>query len=149
MKKYQEIYPGVSEIKLFFHFVLNKVGGILNNIDVEYAEMFGNLKVKGRSDVTFYEFEDESDYLEWQKMRIDVYRAVTDLGDTRMLNYIELSTMNTISDIFTKCKYELIGDDGKVNVINKTGYGTDQDTLSFIKFMGGKFKDGCTFRAIV
>lgn len=149
MKKYEEIYLGVPEIKLFFHFVLNKVGGILNAIDVEYAELFGNLKVKGRADITFFEFEDEDDYHEWQKLRIDAYKAITDVCDVRVLNYVELSTMNVISDIFTKCKYELIDNDGKSTIINKTGYGTDQDTQSFIKFMGGKFKEGYTFKATI
>jgi hypothetical protein len=146
MKKYEEIYPDVSEIKLFFHLVLNKVGGILNKIDHDCAEMFGNLKVKGRGEITFYEFDFEDDYLEWQQLRLEVYKQLDDLGDIRLVNYVELSTMNVISDIFTKCKYELISDKNKVSIVNKTGYGTDQDTQSFIKFMGTKFKEGYSFK---
>ncbi len=149
MKTYEEIYPGVSEIKLFFYLVLNKVGGILNDIDHDYAEMFGNLKVKGRGDITFYEFDFEDDYLEWQQLRLEVYKKIDDIDKIRLVNYVELSTMNVISDIFTKCKYELISKNDKVTIMNKTGYGTDQDTQSFIKFMGGMFKDGYSFKPIL
>ena len=148
IKKYEDIYPDTTEIKRFFHYILNKVGGILNNIDHEYAEIYGNLKVRGKKDITFYEFDFEEDYLEWQKYRLDVYKSIKNYDDNRLLNYVELSTMNMISDIFTNCKYELYKDTELI-IFNKVGYGTDKDKLSFIKYLGTKFKDGYSFRPII
>lgn len=149
LEKYKEIYPGVTDVKLFFYYVLNRVGGILNDIDHDYAEMFGNLQVKGRADITFYSFDFEDDYLEWQRLRLEVYPKITNLDDIRLINYVELSTMNMISDIFTNCKYELSHNGQFIRIFNKTGYGTDQDTQSFIKFLGGKFKEGYSFKPVL
>lgn len=148
MKKYEGIYPDTSEMKLFFYYVLNLVGGILAKVDIDYAEMYGNLKVRGKKDITFFEFDFEEDYLDWQKIRLELYPSITNNADLRLLNYAELSTMNMISDIYTKCKYELISKDGTVTYFEKTGYGTDQDKQSFIKFLGTKFKEGYSFRPI-
>jgi hypothetical protein len=148
IQKYADIYPDATEIKRFFHYVLNKTGGILNAVDHDCAELFGNLKVKGRVDITFYQFDDEADYLEWQMLRAKMYAGITDMSDVRLVNYVEMSTMNMISDIFTKCMYKLIDTNGKVTYINKTGYGTDQDTQSFIKYMAVKFKEGYSFMPV-
>lgn len=148
IKKYEAIYPDTSEIKLFFHYVLNLVGGVLAEINIDYAEMYGNLKVRGKKDITFFEFDFEEDYLDWQKVRLAIYPQIKNNADLRLLNYAELSTMNMISDIYTKCNYELISKDGKVTYFEKTGYGTDQDKQSFIKFLGTKFKQGYSFKPI-
>jgi len=148
IEKYKDIYPGISDTKLFYYFIKNKVGGILNNIDHDYAEMFGNLKIKNRENIIFYEFEFEEDYLEWQPLRLEVYSKIINNNDIRLLNYVELSNINLISDTFTKCKYELIYNSQCVSTFNKIGHSTDQDTQSFIIFLSGKFKDGYSFKPI-
>jgi hypothetical protein len=148
ISKYGVLYPEASEMKRFFHYVLNTVGGILNAVDHECTEMLGSLKVRGRGDITFFEFDHDEDYRDWLGMRLRVYNKIVDVRELRLLNYVELSTMNMISDIFTECLYELIDVDGSAVHFKKTGYGTDRDKQSFIKFLGTNFKKGYTFRPL-
>lgn len=155
IEKYADIYPGISEIKRFFHFIHNKVGGILTDLDSKFAgsyhecaELFGTLVIRGKTNITFYEFVFHDDYTEWLHNRIAIYAELTDIDKIRLLNYVELSTMNMISDITTMCKYVLIAKDKTVSTFEKTGYGTDRDAQSFIKFLGTKFKEGYTFKPI-
>lgn len=147
IKSYGDIYPESTEIKRFFHYILNKVGGIVNNIDNGYAELLGNLKVRGKTDITFYEFDCEEDYLDWQVVRLDIYEKLKDKNDSRLLNFLELTTMNMISDIYTNSKYELLNGD-KTILFNKLGYGTDVGKASFIKYLGSMFKEGYSFKPI-
>lgn len=107
IKKYESVYPDVDEMKRFFYVVLNKVGSILNKVDHDLNELLGWLRVRGRNDINFFEFEDEEDYINWLNARIILYSKLTDKGDIRLLNFLELSTMNFITDITTKCVYEL------------------------------------------
>lgn len=148
IEKYTDIYPGVSEIKRFFHYVHNQVGGILNRVNPEFTELFGNLVIRGKTDITYYLFVFDEDYLEWLRLRVQLYSELTNPDDIRLLNYVELSTMNMITDLTSTDKYELISFDGIITTFNKTAYGTDQDGKSFIKFLGGKFKEGYSFKPI-
>jgi len=148
IQKYESIYPDTSEIKRFFHYVVNKCGSIVIPIHEDNAEILGFLKVRGKGDITFFEFEDEEDYLNWLQVRGELYDNIKNNNDLRIVNYVELSTMNFITDITTTCKYELIAPDYTVTYFSKTGFGTDQDDRSFIKFLGTKFKDGYTFKPI-
>lgn len=146
--KYQTVYPDVDEMKRFFYVVLNKVGAILNNVDDELNEILGWLRVHGRNNINFYEFEEEEDYLNWLQARVHLYENLTDLNDIRLINFLELSTMNFIADITTKCSYVLTN--GKDTIyFTKNGYGTtNQDKLSFIKYIVEKFTEGYNFKPI-
>jgi len=148
IEKYADIYPDISEIKRFFQFVLNTVGGILTDIDEDSSELFGSLAIRGKTGITFYEFVFDEDYAAWLVLRLKVYQEIKNVDDLRLLNYVELSTMNMITDIKSTGKYELIAKDGTVTTFNKSGYGTDQDSKSFIKFLGGKFKEGYSFKPV-
>ena len=147
VEQYKNIYEVNNEYKLFFYYIKNKVGDILNKFDHEISEIFGDLKIGGKSDITFFDFELEEHYVEWMQLRFDLYKELTN-DEIRLLNYAELTIMNFISDIYSECKYELIDKNGKVTYFNKTKYGNDQTTQSFIKFLGTKFKEGYSFKPI-
>ena len=145
--KYESVYPEVDSMKRFFYVVLNKVGAILNEVDHDLNELLGWLKVRGRNNINFFEFDDEEDYLNWLNARFYLYQKMTDENDIRLLNFLELSTMNFIADLSTSCKYQLTK--GKETIIfNKTEYGTDNSNVSFIKYLGSKFKEGYNFKPI-
>jgi len=145
--KYEEIYPEVDSMKRFFYVVLNKVGAILSTVDKDLNELLGWIKVRGKNSINFYEFEDEGDYLNWLQGRQYLYEKLTNVDDIRLLNFLELSTMNFISDINTNCKYQL-SKDNDIIIFNKVEYGTDNSNVSFIKYLGGKFKEGYNFKPI-
>lgn len=145
--KYEAIYPDVDSMKRFFYVVLNKVGAILSTVDKDLNELLGWIKVRGKNSINFYEFEDEGDYLNWLQGRHYLYEKLTNVDDIRLLNFLELSTMNFISDINTNCKYQL-SKDNDVIIFNKIEYGTDNSNVSFIKYLGGKFKEGYNFKPI-
>ena len=102
IEKYRTVYNGKSDFELFFYYILNKVGSIINPIDHNNAEKLGWLRVKiTRKKVVYFQFETEEDYYDWLNIRKDIYYALTDVDSVRMLNFMELSTMNFITDITT------------------------------------------------
>lgn len=173
IKAYRSVYTDVNDEKLFFYYVLNRVGAILSAIDMEQAEHLGWLRVRGRDHVTFYQFEEEEDYYAWLAVRPFFYERIENFDDIRIMNFLDLSIINYIQDIETKRTYQLIrpkdGSSNDQKTIQKTGYGTDQssgkkwtffnrvldvllnrkkaqnDKQSFIKYMVAQFTDGYVF----
>jgi len=171
IKSYRLVYPDVNDEKLFFYYILNRVGSILSAIDMEQAEHLGWLRVRGRDSITFYEFEEEEDYYAWLAVRPFFYKNIKDYDDIRILNFLDLSIINYIHDIESKRTYHLIkpATPNDVKIIQKTGYGTDQisskkwtflrrlmnillnrkvgrnDKQSFIKYMAAQFTNGYIF----
>lgn len=130
--------------KRFFYYVRENV---YNSFVMLENNLF-ELKIRGKSDTPFYEFESDEEYKKWLRFRRDFYASVNDLQNFRMLNFLELSLMNFITDLTTLQEYELISPTGEISKFKKIGYGTDQDQQSFIKYLGRKFKEGFTFKAI-
>lgn len=131
--------------KRFFYFVREEVYDIIK----QYGENnIFKLKVRGKGTTPFFEYENENDYKDWLHMRKQIYAAPIDIKNLRMLNFLELSLMNFITDLTTLQEYEIISPDNVITKFRKTGYGTDQDQQSFIKFVGSKFKQGFTFKAL-
>lgn len=147
VEQYKTIYQVNHEYKLFFYYIKNKIGEILTNFDHDICELFGDLKINGKGDISYYNFELEDHYFEWLQLRYDIYNKLNK-DQIRLLNYTELTIMNFISDIYTECKYELIDNNGNITYFNKTKYGNDQTTQSFIKFLAIKFKEGYSFKPI-
>jgi hypothetical protein len=156
---YRKIYENVSDDILFFHYIMNKVGEILNKYvtndnEKKELELLGWLRVRGslNSKVVYYEYETDDEFYQWLQYRIKYYKRMIDVKDIRMINYLELSTMNFITDINTNCDYtlqklEYKSSVGTKNILNfkKTEYGTNQDNLSFIKYVSNKFNQGYIF----
>ena len=130
--------------KRFFYFVRENVNECIKVNENNLNE----LKVRGKGETPFFEFECEEHYKNWLQIRKKIYSHIADIPSLRMLNFLELSLMNFITDLTTLQEYEIISKDGKTTKILKTGYGTDQDQQSFIKYLGRKFKEGFTFKAI-
>lgn len=131
--------------KRFFYYVRENV---YNNFGTDIENNLYELKIRGKFDTPFFEFEQEEQYIKWLRVRKEFYSKNTELNCVRMLNFLELSLMNFITDLTTLQEYELISPNGIVTKFKKIGYGTDQDTKSFIKYLGHKFKQGFTFKAL-
>lgn len=145
VKTYETIYANVSEEERFFLMILNNVGVKLTDINEDMSEILGWLRVhKSKQNIVYFLFETEEDYYNWLSVRTELYNKLNDKDCIRLLNFVELSTMNFISDILTKSTYVLTN--GKTEItINKDGYGVDVDSVSFIKYLGTKFKEGYSF----
>lgn len=130
--------------KRFFYYVRENVYNSFLNIENNLFE----LKIRGKSVTPFFEFEHDIEYRKWLQFRKDFYSSKNTIGTFRMLNFLELSLMNFITDLTSLQEYELIAPDGSSTKFKKIGYGTDQDQQSFIKYLGRKFKQGFTFKAL-
>lgn len=145
--KYGEIYPESTDIKRFFHYVLNTIGAKLHTVDHEISEILGWLKVRGRGEITFYEFETPEDYLNWLNARFEIYKSLN-YDDTRLLNFIEMSCMDFITDITTTCRYEITNNKEWLYV-TKDKFSFDSDTTkSHIKYIVSMFNKGYIFKPI-
>lgn len=129
--------------KRFFYYVRENV----YNSFLNYENNLFELKIRGKLNTPFFEFEKDEDYIKWLRDRKEFYASVNTIENFRMLNFLELSLMNFITDLTTLQEYELIAPDGSSTNFKKIGYGTDQDQQSFIKYLGRKFKQGFTFKA--
>lgn len=150
IKTYETIYANVSEKERFFLYIKNKVGEILTDIDEDMSEILGWLHVhKSKQEIVYYLFETDEDYYNWLSVRKELYKKLGDKHKCiRLLNFLELSTMNFISDIITSCDY-ITYTDTDTNGFSKNGYGvSSNNTLSFIKYIGMKFKNGYNFKPI-
>lgn len=147
IKEYKDIYPDVSEMGRFFHVIKNKVGSIINNIDHNTAEFLGWLKIRSVNDIYFFKFEEEEDYYSWLEYRINIYNKITNKEDIRLLNYLELSTINLVKDILTESEY-LLFNDIESFIFKKNGYNVDKETKSFIKYISEKFTNDYLFKPI-
>jgi len=66
IKQYRSMFDGEDDIKLFYRYILNRVGQILVlNTNEDISELLGWLRIRGRNSIIFYEFETEEDYFEW------------------------------------------------------------------------------------
>jgi hypothetical protein len=106
--KYKEIYPGISDLGIFFQYLRNYVGSFLMHIDMDVTEHLGWLELVDEERTYFY-FPDEEDYLTWLGVRIAMYSKLNK-DKARILNYLELSVLNFVTDRTTKCKYKTIKD---------------------------------------
>jgi hypothetical protein len=131
--------------KRFFYFVREDVYNIVS----KFAEnnLF-EIKVRGKNATPFFEFENPNEYKNWLHYRRKIYQSPIPIPRLRMLNFLELSLMNFITDLTTLQEYELHSPEGNITKFKKIGYGTDQDQQSFIKYLGRKFKEGFTFKAL-
>lgn len=142
IENYADTHVESTPIKSFFHYIKNYVIDKLSTSDLT------KLKVRGKKDITFYEFDEDEDYQTWLIQRLDVYSKINDTDLLRLLNFLELTTMNFITDIVSNQNYELIDIKDNIKHFIKTGYGTNQDTQSFTKYLGVNFKQGFSFKPI-
>lgn len=149
VKLYADIYPDMTEFERFFQYILNEISQHLVEIDEEIAEILGFLSVHKakNSDIVYYKFLTQEDYLDWLHYRIKLYNGLSK-DNIRLLNFVELSTLDFISDIITNQKYELFNNKQKF-IVNKTEFSNDKDTkISFIKYLGNQYKNNYSFKPI-
>jgi len=81
-------------------------------------------------------------------VRKTVYDKIDNDEDIRLLNYLELSTMNFIHDIYTKCNYTAYKGD-KLIQFKKNEFSVDvDDSVSFIQYIAKLFNNGYNFMVI-
>lgn len=149
VRLYKDIYPDLDEKQRFFQYLLNHIGGVINEIDHDISEILGFLKVHISKDnnIVYLKFFTEEDYYNWLESRTMIYQALSN-SDVRILNFIELSTLDFISDISTLGQYKLYKDKTVIN-FNKTGYSADTvKSSSFIKYLGSQYKKGFNFKPL-
>jgi hypothetical protein len=133
----------------FFRYLLNLVGGAINDINPDYAELFGLLQIKKakQSQMIYYRWLSEEDYYEWLNIRKDVYTNLNN-ENKRILNFIELSTLEFLSDIKSNTKYKLTNNSGHI-IFNKNGYTASiLKNGSFIKYLSNQYMQGYTFEVL-
>lgn len=149
----KETYRNFSKEQLFYQYILNEAGKIIASIDINIAEHFGYLKpIKSHYDskIIYYEFFTEEDYYEWLNNRISIYEKITNEKDLRILNYVELCTINFVKDITTTYNYKLLNNKMKtIKSFKKEGYGVDiQKNVSFIQFLSHHFNKKINFSPV-
>lgn len=140
--KEHNLYKDYTDYQLLYQYILNLAGSIIANIDMSTAECFGYLKpkVSYKKEVIYYEFFTEPDYYDWLNSRKEIYANVNSYDDLRILNFVEMCTMNFITDINTESKYEIYNNClKKIDTIIKTKFGVDKSNLSFIKYLASEF----------
>jgi len=140
-----------TDKQLFYQYILNIAGKIIANVDIEVAECFGYLepKLSFNADIIYYEFFTEEDYYDWLSSRKEIYAKIDNIEDIRILNYVELCTMDYIKDISTICDYEIIHNDKVIKKFCKTEFGVNVDTpLSFIKFVSSFFRKNMVYKPV-
>lgn len=143
-----------DEFELFYIHILNLLGNIILTVDGDHlrAEMMGWLKVKKTSYndklMYFYRFETEDDYYYWLNNRIDIYDKLDDILEIRLLNFIEMSTFDFVSDGISNCKYKLFKTNGKYDILQKTGMITN-DGNKFMKVIAKHFNDGNYYKPVL
>lgn len=149
IETYETIYANVSEMERFFLYIKNTVGEFLSEINEDMSEILGWLHVhKSKQDIVYFLFETEEDYYNWLCVRKDLYDKLENDDHIRLLNFLELSTMNFISDIISKCEYKMYKSNNIIN-FKKDGYGVNvQSGISFIKYIGTNFKKEYNFKPI-
>lgn len=102
-ESYKKLYPDITDLGIFFNYIRNKMGSILVPLDEEIGEVLGWLRLQDGMNVYFI-FDDSDDYQLWMDHRVYVYNGMDD--DTiRLLNYLELSIFNFVTDRKNKCNY--------------------------------------------
>lgn len=152
MKKSGQPYN--NEMELFYYFLLNMLGQIILTIDdgdVKRVELMGWLKVKSSiydgKEMYFFRFETEDDYYNWLNIRKDIYKQLTDPKEIRILNFIELSTFDFVSDNITNGKYVITN--GEKNIkIQKTGMVCTRKKEKFIKHIASYFNNNYIYKPI-
>jgi len=105
--KYKEIYKESSDIEIFYKYLLNYIGSIINSVESELVELLGWLRITTNDNgICFFIFESDEDYRNWMQARIYIYQSLVNESDIRLLNYIELSTINFIKDLDSRHRYE-------------------------------------------
>lgn len=86
----------------FFRYMINLIGGAINEINPDYTELLGLLQIKKakQSSMIYYRWLTEEDYYDWLNIRKEIYNKL-DVDNKRLLNFIELSTLDFLSDIKT------------------------------------------------
>lgn len=146
------VYKNFSIKQIFYQYVLNIAGSIIANIDIDIAESFGYLKPKKsyNKDIIYYEFFTEEDYYNWLNARTEIYEKISCYDDFRILNFVEMCTIDFITDINTETKYQLYNTNLKlIDTFNKTKFGTDKNNgLSFIKHVVNEYYKNKVYRPI-
>lgn len=135
--------------KIFFKYVLNLVASYINEINPGYTELLGLLKVNKAKigNIIYYRWLTEEDYYEWLHIRSEIYSKLNE-NQKRLLNFIELSTLDFLSDINSINKYILYKDKKRM-LLNKSGYSCEQtNKTSFVKYLGAQYKQGYTFEVL-
>ena len=133
----------------FFRYLLNIIGGDINEINEEYTELFGLLQIKKakQSKMIYYRWLTEEDYFDWLNVRKEIYLKLNK-ENTRILNFIELSTLDFLSDIRSYEKYKLYNKDTTI-IFNKKGYTADLlKNQSFIKYLSRQYMNGFTYEVL-
>ena len=145
VNKLQEsgVYKNFTIYQTFYQYLLNIAGSIIAKVDINISESFGYLKPKQsykRKNVIYYEFFTEEDYYNWLSDRKLVYSKTTNYDDIRILNFVEMCTINFNTDITTKCNYEVF--DTLLNSVenfNKNGGIVENKKIPFITFIVEQF----------
>lgn len=144
-------YSSFTDNQLFYQYILNKCGKIIADINIDVAECFGYLKPKQsfNHEIVYYEFFTEEDYFDWLASRKEIYSNINNIDDLRLLNYLELCTIDFIRDIITECEYEIYDKDLTVVKFKKEKFGVSVETpLSFIKYLATYFRKNMVFKPI-
>ena len=149
--KHSILYRNDDDCKYmcFFRYIINLIGGAINEINPDYTELLGLLQIKKakQSSMIYYRWLTEEDYYDWLNIRKDIYNKL-DVDNKRLLNFIELSTLDFLSDIKTYEKYKIYNKKGSV-IFNKKGYTADLlKNQSFIQYLTKQYSKGYTYEVI-
>ena len=141
---YINIYPDTTYNERFYLYILNNIGSVLTTINEDIGEILGWLKVKKIDNMICYEFETPEDYLAWINNRHIFYmHEELSLTDIRLLNFVELSCIDFISNDFSykeDHKYVITHNDyPDIQNIKKV------DDIPFFKILADAFKNNFNF----
>lgn len=138
--------------QIFYQYILNLAGNIIAKIDIDISECFGYLKPKESfksKNIIYYEFFTEEDYYEWLNNRKTIYDKITNYDDIRLLNFVEMCTINFNTDISTNTEYEILDKTLKlVENINKTGGIIENKTGTFITYIVEQFYKNNVYKVV-
>lgn len=141
-----------DKLYLFYTYILNLVGDIISKVaDDKIVEILGWLKIKNTiykdKSMYFYRFETDDDYSLWLIKRKEIYSKLDDYKEIRILNFLELSTFDFISDVDSNCRYRVYNKLEKIT-IQKAGMVCTKDNSKFNKTLANYFKENFIFKPI-
>lgn len=148
IQEYKSIYTGESERNLFYYYLKNYVGKYINDISEEYSELFGLLKIENSNNVNYYIFDFDEDFCSWSKYKIDIYEKLKDDSIIRILNFIELSTLNFINSNNSNFYCKIYDKNGFYITEVKQGKTNHTPEQNFIPYLSDKFKNNYNFKII-
>jgi hypothetical protein len=125
-------------------------GEIASKYSHELEELLGWLEVHKHKimEVVYFYMPDSADYARWKVYRKDLYNSLTNADDIRILNYVEMSTINFITDI-SNTNY-ILSNGVETIKLSQIGYNIEYngERASFIHVLGKYFKLGYTYKII-